>query len=92
LDVDIKIISTTASVLAKEALLVCFIDSTLQLDLLIPELAAHINVSGLCSHTETDNQSTLNELVGVMSQDLSIFACSWLRLITIDNKIGRTAV
>jgi hypothetical protein len=52
---------------------------------LIPELTAYVNISGLSAHRETDNQRTLDELVRVVTQNLSVLASTRLRLIRVDN-------
>jgi hypothetical protein len=73
LNIDIKVVATSAGVLSNEALSVCLIDSLLELDHLVPELSTAVNISSLCSHTETNNECALNEFMRVMSQYLSIF-------------------
>lgn len=88
MDNYIKVIARPASILSKEALGVSLIDCTLQLQLLVPELASHVDVGGLGPHAEADNKRALDKLVRIVSQDLAIFASSWLRFVRIDNKVG----
>jgi hypothetical protein len=78
LNVDIEVIATSAGVLAEEALGIGLINCALELNLLIPELASHVDVSGLGSHTETNNESAFDELVRIVSKDFSILACAGL--------------
>ena len=85
--VDVVVIATSACVLSEEALSIGFIDCALKLDLFVPELAADINVSGLCSHTEANNESTFDELMRIVSQDFSVLASARLGLVTIDHKV-----
>lgn len=92
MNINIEIITTSASILSNEALLVGLIDSPLKLDLLVPELTSHVDVGSLGSHAESDHECTLDELVRVVSQNFSIFACTGLRLVTVNHKIGGTAV
>jgi hypothetical protein len=78
LDVNVKVIARATGILAKETLLIGFVNCSLELDLLIPEFSTNINICSLSSHTETDNQCSLDELVRVMSQYFSILACPGL--------------
>jgi len=87
LNINIEVIATSASILSNEALLVCLINSSLKLDLLIPEFSSHVNVSCFGSHTESDKKCAFNEFMRVMSQNFSIFASSWLGLVTINDEI-----
>ena len=92
MNINVKVIATSASILSNEALLICFIDSPLELDLLVPELASHVEVGGLRSHAESDHECALDELVGVVSQNFSIFTCAGLGLVPVDHQVGGTAV
>jgi len=85
--VDIKVVATATGVLSEESLLVCFLNSLIELESLIPEFTSAINIGGLCSHGEANDQGALDELVWVVTENFSIFACSWFGLIGIDNKI-----
>lgn len=77
-NINIKVISSTASVLTEESLSISFIDCLLKLYLLIPELASNIDVSSLSTHAETNDECTFDKFVRVVSHDLSIFASTWL--------------
>lgn len=59
-NIDVKVKSTVAGILAKEAFLVSLVNSLLKLIRLIPELASYINVGSLGSHGATDNEGPLN--------------------------------
>ena len=87
MDNDIEVVARAASVLANEALLIGLIDSSLELVHLIPELATDVDVSGLGAHTESDDEGTLDELVGVVTEDFTVLAGTWLRLIRVDNEV-----
>ena len=52
---------------------------------LISLLSLHI--SGLGSHRKPDDQSTFNELMWVVSQNLSILAGSWLGLVGVYDQV-----
>ena len=64
-------------------------DSLFNLESFIPELTSAVDVSSLSSHSETNDKSTFNKLMRVMSQDFSIFASSWLGLISVNDEIRR---
>ena len=87
MNVDIEIVAAAARILSEESLSVSLINCTLELDLLIPKLTTNVDVGSLCSHTESDNKSTLNELVRVMPKDFSILASTRLGLISVDNEV-----
>jgi hypothetical protein len=67
LDVNIEIVATSASIFANEALSISFINCPLKLNLLVPEFTANIEVGSLSSHAETNDESTLDKLVRIMS-------------------------
>ena len=92
MNINVKVIATSASILSNEALLVSLIHSPLQLDLLIPELASHVEVSRLGAHAESNHECALDELVRVVSQNFSIFTCAGLGLVAVDHQVGGAAV
>ena len=85
---DIEVVTTATSVLTNKTLGVGFIDRTLELHLLVPKLTSHVDVGSLGTHAESDDECTFHKLVGVMSQDLTILASSWLRLVRINYEVG----
>jgi hypothetical protein len=78
LNINVEVVARTACVLSEEALLVGFINSALELDLLVPEFTSDVDISCLGSHTETDNESTLDKFVRIMTKDLSVLTGAWL--------------
>lgn len=52
--------------------------------------ALHITMILTCSSSNSTarNQTTLDQLVGVVPQDLSVLTRSWFTLITVDNQIS----
>jgi hypothetical protein len=86
-NINIKVITTSASVFTKESLLIGFIDSLLKTVGLMPELSSYINIGSLGLHTKTNDQSSFDKLMRIMSQDFSVLASTRLRLIRIDNQI-----
>lgn len=53
----------------------------------MPKLTSAIDVSGLGSHSEPADEGTLDKLMWVESEDLSVFAGTWLRFIGVDDEI-----
>jgi hypothetical protein len=51
----------------------------------VPELSADVDIGGLGSHGETDNQCALDQFVGIATQNFSIFAGARLRLVGVDD-------
>ena len=85
--IDIKVVATTASILSKETLVICLLDCSFKLESLMPKLTSAIDVSGLGSHSEPADEGTLDKLMWVESEDLSIFTGTWLRFIGVDDEI-----
>ena len=79
MDVYIKVVATSAGVLAEETFLVSFCNGLFKLETFEPELSSHVNVCSLGAHRETNAESALDKLVGVVSQDLSVLAGTWLK-------------
>ena len=65
-----------------------FINSLLDNCSFIPELSTDINISSSCAHGKTNNQSSFNELVWVVTQNLSVLASARLGLISVNDKVG----
>ena len=91
MDNNIEVVATATGILADKTLSVGLINGFLELDLLIPELATNVNVGGLGSHSKTDDEGSLYELVRIVSQDFSVLARSWLRLIRVDHQVRWSA-
>ena len=87
MSVHIEIIARAASILAEETFVVRLLDGLLKLETFIPKLTTHVDVSSLCSHTEAHDQSTFDEFMWVMSQNLTILACSRLRFVSVDYQV-----
>lgn len=88
MNVDIKVIATSTCVLSDQSLSIGFLDCSFELKSFEPELSSDVNVCSLCSHGKTNDESSLDEFVRVMSQNFSILAGTWLGLISVDNQIG----
>jgi len=54
----------------------------------IPELSTDINVSSSCTHGKTYNQSSFDELVRIVTQNLSVLASARLGLISVNDEVG----
>lgn len=89
---DIEVITTVTSVLSKVSSLVGLVDGLLELALFVPELSSHIDVSGLSSHRESDNQSSFYQFVRVVTHNFPVLTGSWLRFISVDNQVRWSAV
>ena len=80
------------SVLAEHSLCVRLLDRDVQLVRLVPELTSHVDVRCVCSHGEPGDEASLDELVRVVSHDLSVLARAGLRLVCVDDQIVRSTV
>lgn len=86
-DIDIKVIARIACILSEEALGIGFVDSTLQLNLFVPELTTNVDVSSFGTHGEANNKSSFNEFVGIVSHDFTVLASTWLRFVSVDHQV-----
>ena len=69
-----------------------FINSLLDNCSFIPELSTDINIGSSCTHGKTYNQSSFNELVRIVTKNLSIFASTRLGLISVNDKVRRSVL
>ena len=89
-NVDIKVITGVAGVLADEAIGVGLIDGLLYVLCLLIELPTNIDVSGVGVHSSTSNQATFDEFVGITTHDFTVFACPWFTFISIHDEVSRS--
>jgi len=87
MSIDIKVVATATGVLSKEALVISFLNCSLNLKTLIPEFTSYVDIGCFCSHSESNNEGTLDKFMRIMSHDLSILARSRLRLIGVDDQV-----
>lgn len=55
--------------------------------MLVPELTANVDVSGLGTHSETNHESALHKLVRVVAKDLAVLASAGLGLVSVDHQV-----
>jgi len=87
MSIDIKVVASATGVLSKETLGISFLNCSIELKSLIPELTSNVNVGGLGSHGESNDKCTFDKFVRIMSHDFSVLACSWLRLICVNHQV-----
>lgn len=87
-DVNIEVVARTAGVLANETSLVGLVDSPLEDGCFVVEFATDVDVGGVGVHGATDNETTLNQLVGILAHDLTVLACARFTLIGVDNQVS----
>ena len=68
--------------------LVGFVDGRLQVLALADELAAHVDVAGVCAHGEGGDERAFDQEMGIVPHDLAVFAGAGLGLVRIDDEIG----
>merc|ERR1719295_1994712 len=86
-DEDVEVVSASARVLTQESLVVGLFDGHLEVGGLVVELSPDVDVSGSGSHGPTRNQ-----LVGVVSHNLSVLASARLSLVGVDDQVLGPAV
>ena len=88
----IEIISGATSILTNQSLSVSFFDCLSQFIGFKPELSSNVDIRSFGSHSEAHNKSAFYQFVRIVPQDFSVLASARLRLVRINNKIGRTMV
>ncbi len=58
---------------------------------LVVKLSSDVNVASPRPHGSSSDQSPFQEFVGVVSEDLPIFASSWFPFICVDYQVLRSA-
>jgi hypothetical protein len=86
-NVDIEVVTGSAGVLANQALGVGLVDGVLEDIGFVDEFATDIDVGSGRVHGSSGNEAALDELVWVLSHDLSVLASSGFTLIGIDDEI-----
>jgi len=89
--VDIKVVAVLV-VLADQASIISLINRSLQAFTLTNELTTHVDVSRNSTHRKTSKQTTLNQMVRIMTHDFTVFTGARFGLIRVDHEVGRTTV
>ena len=87
-DVNIEVVAGATGILADETVLVRLLDSALQNSRLVVELATNVDVCSCAVHGTSSDQTSLNQLVWVLAHNFSVFAGSWLSLISVNNQVS----
>merc|ERR1711973_503242 len=67
-------------------------DGDLEVCCLVVEFSSDVNVSGPCAHSTSCDQASFNQLVGVVTHNLSVLASSWLSFVCVDDEVLWSAV
>ena len=92
MDVNIVIPVRTTGVFAEQTCIIGLIDGLLQSLALADEFTAHINVTSMCAHCETCQQTPFEKFMWLVTHNIAVFTRSRLRLISIDNKVMRASI
>lgn len=84
-DEYVEVVASSAGVLADQACLVGFVDGPLEDGSFVVEFTADVDVGGVSVHGTADNQATLDQLLRVLSHNLTILASSGFTLIGVNN-------
>ena len=91
-DVDVEVVAGATGVLSDETSLVGLLDSTLKNSGLVVELATDVNVGGSAVHGTASDQTSFEQLVGVLAHNLTILAGSGFTLIGVDYQVAGLVV
>jgi len=91
-DVDVEVVAGAAGVLADQTGLVGLVDRALDDGRFVVELAANVDVGGVGVHRAADDETALDELVGVLAHDLAVLAGARLTLIGIDDQVAGSGI
>mmetsp|Transcript_13526 Transcript_13526/g.36624 ORF Transcript_13526/g.36624 Transcript_13526/m.36624 type:complete len:318 (-) Transcript_13526:32-985(-) len=85
---QVKVNVRAARVLAQLAGSICLLNCPLQIQALLHVLPPDVDVAGPGTHGCTCDHGALNELMRLIADDLTVLACSRLRLISIHHDVG----
>ena len=88
--IHIEVIPRSTCIFTNEPFFVCFVYCSLQTVCLMPKFTTDINVCSSGSHSKTNDKGTFYEFMGVMTEDFTVFACTWFWFISINDQIGRS--
>lgn len=91
-EVDIKVVARIARIFTDEAVLVSLIDGRLKDLGFVDEFASDIDVRSGRVHGSAGDETSLDQLVGILAHDFAILAGTGLAFIGIDNKISGLAI
>lgn len=91
-DENIEIVTRIAGVLANQSILISLVNRVLENGGLVDEFASDVDISSGCVHRSAGNETALDQLVWVLSHNLSIFARSGLAFVGIDDEISGLVV
>ena len=83
---DVEIPARAGCVRPQQARLVGLVDGGLQALGLAEELAADIDVGGVCAHGEAGDERALYQFVRVVAHDLPVLARAGLALVRVDHQ------
>ena len=89
---DVKIVTGTASIFANQSLFVSLVNCNLDIGCFVIELSSNVNVSRTGSHGSTGDEASFDELMRIVTHNLTIFARSWLAFVGIDNKVSGSTI
>ena len=89
---DVKVVSRSASVLANQTSLVGLVDGDLHVGRLVVEFTTNVDVGSTSAHGTASDQAAFDELVRVVTHDLSVLAGAWLAFVCVDDQVLWSAV
>lgn len=91
-DVNIEVVACAAGVLTDETSLVGFVDGPLEDGCFVVEFTTDVDVGGGGVHRTTDNEATLDQFVGILAHDLTVFACARFTFIGVDDQVSGSGI
>lgn len=92
MDVHVEVVARSAGVLADQTGLVGLLDRTLENGGFVVELTADVDVGGVGVHRAADDETALDELVGVLAHDLAVLAGARFTLIGVDDEVAGSGI
>ena len=92
MDEDVEVVSRSTCILSNESSFVSFLDGDLEVTGFVVELSSDVNICCSSTHGSSSDQTTFDQLVGIMSHDLPILACSRLTFVGIHNQVLRPSI
>src|ERR1700733_9909513 len=89
MEIDFEIEARAARVRADQLCVIGLVDCGLEIDGLVVELAADIDVTGMRTHRARGQERALDQLVRIEAEDVAILASAGLALVRVDHQIAR---
>ena len=92
MQVNVVIVTGPAGVLADQPGFIGLVYGDLEVNSLVVELTANINIGGRGAHGEAGDKTTLHQFMRIVAQNVAVLAGAGFGFVGIDHQVGRAAI